>query len=381
MVAGEASADIAGAGLLRELKRLHPGLECYGVGSKHLSDQGMKVVIPSASLSVVGFFDWLDKAKGVISAYRKVVKLAEQKRPDVAVLLDLPDFNLRLAKKLKSLNIPVVYYISPQVWAWRKNRVKKIKELVDKMLVVFPFEKSFYEKEGLAVEFVGHPLLEVLEPRKRYRDQAVIQKTPRVAILPGSRKSELRYHAPILRELIQKIKTAYPGSEIKVPLASTLSKEAITKALKIAPAQVTGKSWDTLDWADIAVVASGTATLETALIGTPFCLFYKVNSSSAWLFKNWIKYRGFLGMPNILLGRQVVKECFQESATSEKLFSEIKHLVNSGPARLNMVSSLLSCHQLLGGKGASTRAAKIVSEVIKNNQLRHTSKDYAPDHP
>jgi lipid-A-disaccharide synthase len=237
------------------------------------------------------------------------------------------------------------------------------------MLVVFPFEKTFYEKEGLAVEFVGHPLLEILEPRKRYRDQAVIQKTPRVAILPGSRKSELRYHAPMLRELIQKIKANYPGSEIKVPLASTLSKEAITKALRIAPAQVTGKSWDTLDWADIAVVASGTATLETALIGTPFCLFYKVNTSSAWLFKNWIKYRGFLGMPNILLGRQVVKECFQENATSEKLFSEIKHLVNSGPARLNMVSSLLSCHQLLGGKGASIRAAKIVSEVIKTKQL------------
>ncbi|NDG27924.1 MAG: lipid-A-disaccharide synthase, partial [Proteobacteria bacterium] len=276
----------------------------------------------------------------------------------------LPDFNLRLAKNLKKLGVPVVYYISPQVWAWRKGRVKKIKQYVDKMLVVFPFEKDFYEKEGIDVEFVGHPLLERIEPRKRYRDQAVIQKTPRIAILPGSRKSELRYHAPVLRKLIVKLKQTYPGCEIKVPLASTLSKEMITKALNIEPAQVALQSWDTLDWADVAVVASGTATLETALIGTPFCLFYKVSSSSAWLFRNWIKYRGFLGMPNILLKRLVVKECFQENATSEKIFAEVKHLINSGPSRLNMVSSLLTCRQILGGKGASARAARVVTERL-----------------
>lgn len=366
LVAGEASADLAAASLVRDLKKLLPGPVFFGVGGKRLIEQGMEVIVHSESLNVVGLSDWWDRAKDVLFAYRKIVKAIEKRKPDIAVLIDLPDFNLRVAKKLKKLGVPVVYYVSPQVWAWRKNRIKLIKERVDEMLVVFPFEKQIYEKAGIPVSFVGHPLLELLQPRRRYRDQAIIEKAPRIAILPGSRKSEIRNHSSILRGLTDKIKKEYPEAQIRVPIANTLSVPWVAEKLGLKPTEISQDSWDTLQWADIAVVASGTATLETALIGTPFCLFYKVSASSSWVFKNLIKYQGFIGMPNILLGREVVKECFQENASPEKLFSEIKFMISSGLSRLNMASSLLSCRELLGEKGDQTRAASRVIENLRS---------------
>jgi len=369
LVAGEASADLAGANLVRDLKRLLPGASFFGVGGKRLVEQGMEVLVPSEALSVVGVMEWWDRAKDIVLSYRKILKSIEQKKPDLAILIDLPDFNLRVAKKLKKLGVPVIYYVSPQVWAWRKNRIKLIKERVDEMLVVFPFEKEIYEKAGVPVSFVGHPLVELLQPRRRYRDQAVIQKTPRIALMPGSRKSEIRNHAAILRGLMERIKEEYPDSQIRVPIAPTLSVSWVSEKLGLKPHEVSEDSWDTLHWADIAVVASGTATLETALIGTPFCLFYKVSPSSSWLLKNIIKYQGFIGMPNILLSRQVVKECFQENASPDKIFSELKFLINSGPSRLNMVSSLLTCRKLLGERGDQTRAASRVVEHLKKKQM------------
>ncbi|MFM8270614.1 MAG: lipid-A-disaccharide synthase [Pseudomonadota bacterium] len=381
LIAGEASADLAGANLVRELKRLLPNSTFFGVGGKKLIEQGMEVVVPSESLNVVGFSDWWDRAKDVVLAYRKILKVIEQRKPDIAVLIDLPDFNLRVAKKLKKLGVPVVYYVSPQIWAWRKNRIKLIKELVDEMLVVFPFEKEIYEKAGVPVTFVGHPLVELLHPRRRYRDQAVIEKEPRIALMPGSRKSEIRHHAPILRELMKVIKKEYPAAQIRVPIANTLSVPWVTDKLGLKPNEVSQDSWDTLEWADVAVVASGTATLETALIGTPFCLFYKVSPSSSWIFKKFVKYQGFIGMPNILLGRQVVKECFQEDASAAKLFSEVKFMINSGLSRLNMASSLLSCRQLLGEKGDRTRAASRVIENLKKSRSSANQGSYGSARP
>lgn len=373
IIAGEASSDSAAAGLLRELKLLIPDGVFYGVGGKKLAEEGMERLLSADSINVVGITDWWDKAREVLVSYRKVLKAIDERKPDIAILLDLPDFNLRVAKKLKKMGVPVVYYLSPQVWAWRKNRIQQIKERVSAMLVVFPFEKEIYEKAGVPVEFVGHPLVDAVQPRKRYRDQAVIQKSPRIALLPGSRKSELRYHAPILKELKALMEKSYPEAQIRVPVASTLSKKWVMEKLGVSEEQTSEDSWDVLHWADIAVVASGTATLETALIGTPFCLFYKVSPSSAWIFKNIVKYKGFIGMPNILLGRQVVKECFQESATANNIFSELKHLINSGPSRLHMVSALLSCRQLLGEKGTHRRAAQMVFNTLKKQSSQHPS--------
>jgi lipid-A-disaccharide synthase len=187
VVAGEASADVHAAALIRELKAAHPGLHFFGVGSRECAGAGMEIAFDAAGLSVVGVSDWLDKASEVVSVYRRLSRLIRTRRPDAAILLDLPDFNLRMARKLHKQGVPILYYISPQVWAWRTYRVHALRKYVERMLVVFPFEKPFYEKHDVPVEFVGHPLLDAIEPRDHFRSREERLAAPRIALLPGSR--------------------------------------------------------------------------------------------------------------------------------------------------------------------------------------------------
>lgn len=365
IVAGEASADQAAAQLVRDLKRENNPIEFYGIGGKHLLQEGMRVEIPSESINVVGITDWLGKAREVFLSYKKASSLIEKDRPDVAILVDLPDFNLRLAKKLKKMKVPVIYYFSPQVWAWRKNRLVQLKERVSQMMVVFPFEEEIYQKAQIPVSLVEHPLLEKVSPRKRYRDQAEILKAPRICIMPGSRKSEVAYHAGLIKDFVKKIKASYPQAEIKVPVAPTLRQSWVKEKLCLSDSQLSEDSNELLAWADVGVIASGTATLEAAISGLPFCLFYKVSRSSAWVFKNLIKYEGYLGMPNILTQSETVKEYFQERATADNLFTETDRLIKKGPLRLQMVSRLLDCRKLLGERGKRNRASQVVARFIK----------------
>jgi lipid-A-disaccharide synthase len=264
-----------------------------------------------------------------------------------------------------------VYYISPQVWAWRKYRIKKIKKYVDRMLVLFPFERDFYEGQGVDVSFVGHPLLDSLLPRSSYRSQREVMSAPRIAILPGSRASEIKYHAPLLRRLMEKIINVYPAAVFKIPVASTLPRRTITEEFSnLAEGGleehiiVPGSTPQVLEWADIAVVASGTATLETALIGTPLCLFYRMSRSSWWVYKFLMSYRGFIGMPNLLHKRQVAKEFFQNDAKPEKIFEECVKLIEDEKYRKDLVRDLLLCRDFLGQTGASERTAREIDRVI-----------------
>lgn len=368
IVAGEASADRAAASLVRDMKREDGSFVFYGIGGKNLQDVGVTVDIPSEAINVVGFSDWFGKAREVIISYRRACKLIEKRRPDIAILLDLPDFNLRLAKRLKKLNVPVVYYFSPQIWAWRKNRLQQIKETVSRMLVVFPFEVEIYQSAGVPVTLVEHPLLKEVLPRKRYRDQAEILSAPRICIMPGSRKSEVSYHSTLIKELIKEITHKYPKAQIKVPVAPTLSSTWVKTKIGLSDEQISSDTAELLNWADLGVVASGTATLEAALSGLPFCLYYKVSRSSAWFFRKILKYKGFLGMPNILTKEETVKEFFQEQATSKNIFFELDRLIKKGPARLQMVSRLLECRKYLGEKSPSPRPAKEVLAFL--NQIK-----------
>jgi lipid-A-disaccharide synthase len=365
LVAGEASADLHGASLLRELKRLHPELHCFGVGGKNLMAEGMEVVVPSEALSVVGVADWFGKAGTVWGAYREISRQLKARRPDVAILLDLPDFNLLMAGKLKKMAVPVCYYISPQVWAWRSYRIRKIKERVDEMMVLFPFEKVFYEQHGMNVSFVGHPLLERIQAKAEIRAPEDIHNSPRIAILPGSRRSEIRYHAALVRELATRLRAQYPDAQMVVPVASTLGADWVKQELSSADLQYAPDAHDVLRWADVAVVASGTATLETALIGVPFCLFYRVSRSSAWIFKTFVRYGDFIGMPNLLRRKEVAREFFQEKATLENLFSEVRKLIEDNQYRENVRADLLQCRQTLGGEGASQRAALRIHRLLE----------------
>jgi lipid-A-disaccharide synthase len=370
MVAGEASADLHGASLVRELRELQPEAHFFGVGGQQLVAEGMEVCIPAERLNVVGGADWADKVADVLRAYRSLKQEITRRRPAVAVLLDLPDFNLRLARFLKRQGIPVVYYISPQVWAWRKYRVNAIRRRVDRMLVVFPFEKKFYDKHGVKAEFVGHPLLEQVSRRSKYRAQPEVLAAPRIALLPGSRPSELRYHAPLLRELAVALKKLYPNCELRVPVASTLTVEEVDSHFAGAPVEVLGgDSRQTIEWADIAAVASGTATLETAIIGTPFCLFYRMSRSTSWVIRHLIRYRRFFGMPNLLHGKEVVREFLHDKATVHAILRECRWMIEDERYRVALADQLAACRTLLGDPGASRRAALSIFSVVRKTSL------------
>ena len=367
MIAGEASADSHAAALVREMKSREGNLDVFGVGGSELAAEGMDIWVNSEALNVVGTTDFLDRAFEIIGTYRRLLRRVQEHRPDCAVLLDLPDFNLRMAKKLKAMGVPVVYYISPQVWAWRKYRVKTIRKYVDRMLVLFPFEKDFYDKNGVDAEFVGHPLLDRIEARTEFRGPSQLMKAPRVTILPGSRISELKYHGPIVARLVDKFLERYPNAEIKIPVASTLSVDQINRAMKVDDRVqlVRSSAIPILAWADVAVVASGTATLETALVGTPFCLFYQMSRLSVWIAKYIVRYKSFLGMPNLLSKREVVKEFLAERADAELIFPECVRLLEDGEYRKDVIFHLLACRKHLGVGGASVRVAREVFSVLR----------------
>jgi lipid-A-disaccharide synthase len=362
MVAGEASADSHAARLLHSLRESHADLEVYGVGGASLAALGMDIVVRSESLNAVGLTDWMDRLSEVLGSFRKVAGLIETRRPDYAILLDLPDFNLRLAKKLKAAGIPVVYYISPQVWAWRRYRMRTIRRVVDKMLLVFPFEENFYRRYGVPATFVGHPLLDTIEPRGKYRSGESVRKAPRIGLLPGSRLSELSHHGTLLDGVIRIVREKYPHAEFRVPVASTLNEAQIRAHIRSEGVElVEGGARSVYEWADCALIASGTATLEAALVGIPFALYYRVSGVSAFALRFLIRYQGFLGMPNLLLKREAVKEFFQSAATPERLAADCIRLVESKEGREACVRSLKECRSSLGGPGASRRAAAEVA--------------------
>lgn len=367
VVAGEASADLHAAALLRKLKETGCEFQAFGMGGKKLRAEGMEVAVDASELSIVGITGWWDKLGGALAAFKKLKELAKKEKPDVAILLDLPDFNLMLVPHLKRMGVPVVYYISPQVWAWRRYRVRKIKRFVDRMLVVFPFEKEFYERYGVDVSFVGHPLIDHLSQRTEYRSQGEMEESPRFAFLPGSRKSEVQFHAPILNEVASALKITYPNAQFRVPLASTLEADLLREYFDPSIEISQSGSYDVLRWADSAVVASGTATLETALMGTPFCLLYRLSPFNSFLFGKVLRYSNFLGMPNLLVKREVAKEFINQKAEPKAIYEECVRLIEDAKYRQNVIVGLAECRELLGQPGASLRAANEIALLLKRS--------------
>lgn len=379
IVAGEASADMYAADILKNLKERYPESSALGVGGENLKREGLEIVVNAADLSLMGIAEWAHKIPEVWGNYKKVVSSLKASRPDVAILLDLPDFNLMLAKQIKKLGIPVVYYISPQVWAWRKYRVHKIRRLVDKMLVLFPFEERFYKEHNVDAEFVGHPLLDVIAPISTVRSQKEVLEAPRVAILPGSRKSEIRFLSALLNETMGELKKLYPTIQFKIPVAPTLSIDEVRKAFPSNVELVAGDSFGVRRWADLALVTSGTATLETALLGLPFCLFYKVSRSSSFVFKYVAKYTGWIGMPNVLLQKEIAPEFFQENANAANLIAYCKKAIENEAYRNTQRDELLKCRKILGSGNAIEKATnKIAGFLSEMKNGKSTQTQFAP---
>ena len=373
LVAGEASGDVHGAALVQALCRSDPEVEVWGVGGERLRQAGMHILVDTAAVATMGFVETFGTLGRLLSAYRRLKRFLVEERPQLVILIDFPEFNLFFAKRVKALGIPVFYYIGPQVWAWRHRRVRKIVRRVDRLGLVFPFEPALYneakqdgqpEQSALA-EFVGHPLLDIVRPTRtreetlaRYQLEAGL---PLLALLPGSRKKELRH---LLRPALDAAALLVrDGWQAVIALAHTLTKDELAAALggrMPALPIVENDTYNLVHAADTVLVASGTATLETALLGRPMVIMYRV-AVLTFALARLLVHVDHIGMPNIILGRGVFPELVQGDVTPEKLVAAVQN-VNARRDELSV--ALRELRGRLGAPGAAGRAARMALELM-----------------
>ncbi len=370
MIAGEPSGDLHGSGVVRELKKRLPGIDVFGVGGEKMKAEGFDVVFPISRLSFMGFLEVVKNLSVVKELERTLEALIESRRPDVVVLIDYPGFNLRFAKKVKQRGIRILYYISPQVWAWHKSRVKKIRSLVDRMKVVFPFEVEIYEQEGINVEFVGHPLAEKIGATGSREDffqkHGLDPAKKLLALLPGSRKQEIEKIFPTMLAtagLLRKTLNVQVAVGVAPNLGAAYLKTFITDDASII--LVEEATYDVMAYADAAIVTSGTATLETGWFGTPMAVVYKTSPATYTIGRALVGVP-FIGLVNIVAGEKVVPEFVQHEMNVKNLVKEMsKQLTDAGYAsamrkRLSVIKSKL------GTAGASARVAEGIIELAEH---------------
>lgn len=366
VVAGEASGDLHGARLLSELRRRVPDLAAFGLGGDEMRAAGLQAVAHSKEISVVGITEALKILPRARQIFADLLREVERRRPALAVLIDFPEFNLRLAKELKARGLEIVYYISPQVWAWRRGRVKSIARLVDRMLVLFPFEVDFYRGHGVDVVHVGHPLVDEVPVLPRAWDQEGAEDGPfRVALLPGSRTSEVEALLPTLLEAVRRLASRLP-IEARIIQAPTISAELLEEAVELAglPVEiVTEDRFAAIADSHLALCASGTATLEVGLLGTPMVMVYRL---AGWTYA---MARFLVRLPNVSLvnlvsGRRVIPELIQGEANPERIAVEAARLLTDAGERNRMREALTEVRGRLGESGASRRAAGEVADLL-----------------
>ena len=373
LVAGEASADLHASHVVRELKRLDPAVHVYGIGGEELRRAGMEILFDARDLSVVGIVEVVSRLPQISKAFNTLKRQLAEEPPDLLILLDYPDFNLRLAAVAKKRRVPVLYYISPQIWAWRQGRAKKIARMVDCMAVVFPFEVPLYEKEGVPVQFVGHPLLDRAIPAL---DSAGSREVfgmqpgwPVIGLLPGSRSAEIERLLPVMLDAAQRIRQEFPAAQFIIPVAPGIEKEKIANlvARHNIPVTVVGNQLHrALQVCSLALVASGTATLETALMQKPMIILYKVSFLTYLIGRLMIRVP-CIGLANIVAGKKVVPELIQGQATPKQISREALALLKDTKRREEMERELGYIRQRLGTPGASQRVARIAHDMLSKS--------------
>lgn len=365
LVTTETSGDLLGARMLASLKSMVPDLEVSGVGGGQLIAQGMKTHFQVHDFNVMGLFEVLSQLKRLKAMFRELVTKVKETSPDLVVLIDAPDFNLRFAKAIRGLGIPIVYYVSPQVWAWRKRRARQIAELVDHIMVLFHFETGIYQKVGLDATWTGHPLVDEITDgidRDTFFSQHHFDPDrPLVALAPGSRPSEIQRHLPVLLEIANARSNEY---QFALPLAPALDHAAIDGQIAHSPITLLpGKMRPLIRHSDAAIVASGTATLETGLLQTPMVVGYRLKTLSYWLARMLVKVP-HISLVNIVLEKEVVPELIQGAFCAEKVLPLLDELIEDSPAREAMLAEFARLEQVLGGPGASERAAQVVKDFL-----------------
>lgn len=368
IIAGEASGDLHGAHLVRAMRALDPHLDFFGVGGNALRQAGVHLMVDNSQIAVVGISEAFLKFKIILSALRIVKKGLNRLRPALLILIDFPDFNLHVAAVAKKLGIPVLYYISPQVWAWRTGRVKKIKNVVDHMVVIFPFEVDFYKKSNVPVTFVGHPLLDSMKYRTSgEKKKNLTGDSLMIGLLPGSRNGEVARLLPTMVQAADILSEQLPGIRFAIPVASTVDTTLVEGIVEggtsSRPLILHDGLRDVLDEAALVITASGTVTLEAAIAGTPMIIVYKVSPLSYWLGKRLISVK-HIGMANLVAERPIVPELIQHEASAENIAGRVLQMLRDEKGLAEIRCQLRRVGQSLGTSGASKRAAEVAIRLL-----------------
>lgn len=368
VVAGEASGDQHAADVVAALKKLRPELRFFGMGGPKLAAQGVELVHGAHEISVMGIVEVLPKVPRIWQVLNELEAAAKARKPAVALLIDVPDFNLRLAKRLKKLNVPIAYYVAPMAWAWRESRTKTIAERVDHLMCILPFEEEFFRTRGVNATYVGNPTLDQVPPQappSEFREALGLEiEGPVFAVLPGSRRSEISRLGPTLAAVAAKVIAQRPGTRVVVPVAPGLPRDFVSApftAAGVTPILIDGRAAEVVGACDVALVASGTATLEAGLMRRPLVAVYRVNALSYAVGKLLVRIP-FFCLVNLLVGKKVVPELLQGDMTVERIVAELEPLW-SGPAREECLAGLDLLREKLGAGGAAERVAKTVIEV------------------
>ncbi|MDE1175511.1 MAG: lipid-A-disaccharide synthase [Edaphobacter sp.] len=384
--AGEASGDHYGAQIVREILARRPGTSFFGLGGREMEEAGQERIVRAEDVAHMGITEVVRHAPRVYASYRSLVSSIKQRRPQAAVLIDFPDVNLRLARELKALGIPVIYFVSPQLWAWKRRRLQWIQERVDRMMVIFPFEEDFYRARGVDATFTGHPLSELPVPtisREEYarREGHLDLRLPWIALLPGSRWREIEANLPRMVEAAAELGKGY---ELLIPLASTIAWDQLNEFVssktvwqKTGPIHIVSDAREALRHARASVVASGTATVQAALIGNPFVVVYNVSALTFGLAKKLVRYspevwpegstdkHGNLpiAMVNLIAGQRVVPELLQQNFTPGNVAAALRSLLDDTPERMQMIEDLSSVRERLQSRSGASPIAQVADAV------------------
>ena len=376
MVAGEVSGDLHGAHLMEAIQQIDPHVQFFGMGGEALHRAGMKLLYHHGSLSVVGITEVVFKLGPILKALQGLKRSLDRERPDLVILIDFPDFNFRLAKRAYRRGVPVLYYISPQVWAWRRGRVKLIARWVRKMIVFFPFEVPIYKEAGVDVEWVGHPLMDTVKPilstEEAFKRFNLDPRRQTVALLPGSRESEVKRLLPILLDAGRLLQKEIPHLQFVIPKAPGLPKAAFTpwvQETSLPVKVVVGSTYDAMNISDLLITASGTATLEGGILGKPMVIVYKVSRLS-YLIGRLLVHVDHIGMVNLVVGKGIVPELLQKDANPERIAKEALLILKDPGLRHRMAESMKEVRQKLWKPGAVHQAACIVCSLLKEVQDR-----------
>ncbi|MBP2627231.1 MAG: Lipid-A-disaccharide synthase [Firmicutes bacterium] len=369
---GEASGDLHGASVAHALKTIQPDIKLFGMGGQGMRAAGVDIVYDIAELGVIGFVEIIKNLPKLFRLRDSLAELMDTQRPDALVIIDYHGFNIRLAKIAKKKGIPVISYICPKVWAWGRGRAKEVAETVEKVAAIFPFEVDVYSEAGANVTFVGHPLLDIVKntmsKAEAYEYFGANPKHPLVLLLPGSRQQEIINLLPVMLESAVKIKEKVPNCQFFLPVASTISREMLQNIIskyKITVILTENYTYDLMNIADMAVAASGTVTLEAAILNLPTVVIYKL-AALTYLFGKMIIKIPYISLPNIIAGRKIVPELVQYAVSGDNIAKEAVEILTEPNVRSKMLNDLAEMRDKLGPTGAVERVAREILAVAQN---------------